>query len=682
MTQPESELNNFSVFIAQTVNETLGQEGGSGFREAAFTREIMDYLSTANETGNVRVCTAIRRNKLGNRQYQINGYGLWDNYETLDIFIAHYQGDGSLYTLPKAGVISDLNLALRYVEHLEKDNFDDLEESSVEREFYDNYLLFKDKLQQIRVILLTDGLVKRDIETTPTQVGGQTITTEIWDLERIFQVWSSQRKREPINFNIREKYGYSIRCLQIDQPAENYTAYICIVPAALLADLYRDYKSRVLEQNVRVYLQNVGKINKEIRKTILEAPGMFMAYNNGISATATSISFDRDERSGNDVIGLIKDLQIVNGAQTTSSLYYARKKDSASLDGIHVQMKITLIPDNRKMERVVSAISKYANSQNKISETDLTSNLPFNIRMEEISRTTWATPLTGNRQTRWYFERVKGQYREEINREHRESAKNAFQERNPSEQVIRKDELARFRHSWHQKPYWVARGSQKNYMHFIEEAKNIEPTRQYFQHTVGIAILFKEAERLYGRKPYAMGDLRYLVVPYSIAWLSHHTNERLDLGRIWKQQHLSQPLEKMLETVLRAINDFLQRKKPNEYALVGEWAKKEECWENISNISARSMGVDLRSIKKLLADADDSETNAIEDAAQIRSVTIEQWEAIENFGKHGGRLSPLEQGAVHNIISRMKKQQPLTEQLIVHGATAFNTYENQRKKKR
>jgi hypothetical protein len=676
------ELSDFSVFISETVGETLRSEGESGFREAAFTREIMEYMADAHETGNVQVCTAIRRNKIGNRLYQINGYGIWDNYETLDFFITDYKGDGSLYTVTKTDVTANFNLAFRYIEHLFKDNFEAVEDSAAEKEFYDNFINFKESLLRIRVILLTDGLVKKYIPANPIAVGQHTIHTEVWDLERIFQLWSSQRRREPIEIDLRNSFGYKIRCLQTDQPSDNYTAYLCVVPAALLADLYDAYGSRVLEQNVRVYLQSVGKINKDIRKTILERPGMFMAYNNGISATVTGISFEKAEVSGENVIGLLRDLQIVNGAQTISSLYYARKKDGGDLCQINVQMKITLIQDSGRMEKIVAAISRYANSQNKVSESDLTSNLAFNIRMEEVSRTTWAAPVTGNRQTRWYFERVKGQYREEMNREHKESAKKAFKERNPPEQVIRKDELSKFHHAWHQEPFWVARGSQKNYMHFIDKVKNVEPTRQYFQHTVAIAILFKEAEKLYGRKPYAMGDLRYLAVPYSIAWLSFHTGGRIDLGRIWKQQQIPAMLIRAMEIALRKVNDFLQRDKPDMYALVSEWAKKEECWQRLKDITPMKMEVNLDKIKALLVTENETGHGSLMDPANILSVPMEKWEIIESFANQTGKLSPLQKGSVRNIINRLRKQKPLTEQLIVHGAAALAIHANHRKNKK
>lgn len=674
MSQTILELNNFAAFLMQEVNDSLRLSGEGGFRESAFTQLVMEYMADANETSNIQICTAVHRNKTGHRLRQMNGYGLWDNYETLDIFIADYKGGGRVYNLEKSRVIASLNLALRYLNYLFKGNFEAIEDSAPEKEFQQNFTSFKGNILRTRIILLTDGVVKKGINFENTKLGDAIAISEIWDLERIYQLWSSQRKREPIEIDIIKKFGQKVRCLSVEQRTDSYTTYLGIVPASLLADLYDVYGSRLLEQNVRVYLQNLGKVNKEIRKTILESPGMFMAYNNGISATATAIVLEKEKQSGHDIIKHIKDLQIVNGGQTTSSIYYARKKDRADLGQIHVQMKITLVHDNKQMEDVVSRISKYANSQNKVSETDLTSNQAFHITLEELSRTTWASPLSGHQQTRWYYERVKGQYKEEINKEHTKARKMAFKYRNPSQQVIRKEEFAKIRNTWCLRPYLVAKGSQKNYLYFIENEGKIEPTRSYFRDTVAIAILFKESEKLYGKKPYTMGDLRYLVVPYSLAWFNHHTGEGMDLEELWKLQYVPRELSTLLKSILLKVNDFFQQNKPREYALIGEWAKQEDCWQALRKLSPKEWEIDFESIKQLLNQGNKNHKYIGNAASNIYSFSIEKLEILESFGRETKKLNSIQVGAVRNVINRLRKQKGLTEQLVSHANEALAIY--------
>jgi hypothetical protein len=164
------------------------------------------------------------------------------------------------------------------------------------------------------------------------------------------------------------------------------------------------------------FLQTKGKVNKGIRTTILTKPTLFFAYNNGIAATASSI--DIQTINGIPHIQKITSLQIVNGGQTTASLAMAllndKKDDSENkIAQISVPMKLSIVNHEKALE-LIPNISRYANSQNKVSESDLWSNHPFHIRMEDFSRRI-KTPATDGKQfgTRWYYERANGQYQQE-----------------------------------------------------------------------------------------------------------------------------------------------------------------------------------------------------------------------------------------------------------------------------
>ena len=77
----------------------------------------------------------------------------------------------------------------------------------------------------------------------------------------------------------------------------DYQAYIAIIPGDCLATMYERFGARLLEQNVRSFLQFAGKINKGIRDTIRTEPHMFLAFNNGLALTADDIVLSEDGRS-------------------------------------------------------------------------------------------------------------------------------------------------------------------------------------------------------------------------------------------------------------------------------------------------------------------------------------------------------------------------------------------------
>src|SRR3546814_9654221 len=106
----------------------------------------------------------------------------------------------------------------------------------------------------------------------------------------------------------------------------------------------------------------------------------------------------------------VVDLQIVNGGQTTASLFHTRKRDKADLSQIFVQLKLSFI-DSLQSETVVPRISEYANTQNRVNAADFFSNHPFHVRMEGFSRRIWAPAQKGaQRETKWFYERARGQY--------------------------------------------------------------------------------------------------------------------------------------------------------------------------------------------------------------------------------------------------------------------------------
>ena len=127
--------------------------------------------------------------------------------------------------------------------------------------------------------------------------------------------------RETIEIDFQQKFSTTIPCIE-SRPSDRYRVYLAIVSGELLAGLYDEYRDRLLEKNVRSFLQVKGSVNKGIRDTLREEPEMFLAYNNGISVTAESVELIRDE-NGKLSIKSIRDMQIVNGGQTTASIFQA-----------------------------------------------------------------------------------------------------------------------------------------------------------------------------------------------------------------------------------------------------------------------------------------------------------------------------------------------------------------------
>lgn len=506
-----NELNKFYQSLMQDVAAMQSGDEDGDTQEQVFTRICEDMLSEAGETENTSL--AYDERDFGKKgQHKINGYAISDNYENVDLFISIYNNAQEIKNISK----NDVDTAAKRISNffrkaIYNDYVNDVAESSEIFEFANtlaNYSELKDNLIRVNAFILTNGEYKGEIPASQS-ISGYTIFYRIIDINFLYKISAQSRVPIELDFDNMDGRQYKIPCLAANIDNADYEAYVAIVPGECLATLYHNYGARLLEQNVRSFLQFTGKINKGIRDTIKNEPHMFLAFNNGIAATADHIELDE---SGH-LIKRINNLQIVNGGQTTASIFNTARKDKADISQIFVQVKLSVIKDPEQYSDIVSRISRYANTQNKVNDADFTANNPALIEIEKFSRFVLA-PVTpeNNMPTCWFFERARGQYKTLRAKEgFTKSRQAAFDLKYPKKQVFSKVELAKYINAWAEVysgksmvvgPHIVVRGNEKNYARFISynlpEIKHIDIA--YFEDAVAKAILFKAADKRYGTK--------------------------------------------------------------------------------------------------------------------------------------------------------------------------------------
>ena len=466
---------------------------------------------------------------------------------------------------------------------------------------------------------------------------------------------------------------------------------MAIVPGECLATLYHNYGARLLEQNVRSFLQFTGKINKGIRDTIKNEPHMFLAFNNGIAATADHIELDE---SGH-LIKRINNLQIVNGGQTTASIFNTARKDKADISQIFVQVKLSVIKAPEQYPDIVSRISKYANTQNKVNDADFTANNPALIEIEKFSRFV-LVPVTpdNNMQTYWFFERASGQYKTLRAKEgFTKSRQAAFDLKYPKKQVFSKVELAKYINTWTEVysgksmvvgPHIVVRGNEKNYARFISynlpEIKHIDIA--YFEDTIAKAILFKAADKRYGTKVSGnqIGEMKQVVVPYTVSLLNIITDGKLDLYKIWRNQSVSTELSDFVYDLMKQVNQFILNESPISHYI--EWAKKEECWQrvkehnwtyNIDDIVADCIDENNPPKRNHRNDTEDAVKERQHQESIVRSIPFALWKKIETWGRETGFLQSHYSSLASDIAYKIKYGRKLLDSDISRGYSIYET---------
>jgi hypothetical protein len=669
-------VEEFYKELFQEIKSTQASEEDGGIQEQIFTQLAIDLLADAGETENARICFDRKEDKLGRTMHKLNGYALSENYETLDLFVTVFKGVEEPFTLTKQEAESSINQVERFFRNaVYKDYIKELEEASEVFDLAHTLAEVKEVrefLSRVNIFVLSNGVFKSDIKANKI-ISGYSIFTRIIDIGYLFNL--SDQTHVPIEINF-ENYGGILPCLESPSENDDYESYLALIPGATLANIYEEYGSRLLEQNVRSFLQFTGKINKGIRKTIKEEPHMFLAFNNGIAATADELSL-QDMPGGGKAIVWAKDFQIVNGGQTTASIYHTWKKDKAEIDKIFVQTKLTVVKKRDNFNEIVNRIAEYANTQNKVSTSDLSSNKPFHVELEKISRSVWAQPVEGsNIQTRWFYERARGQYKNARLKEgFTPSRRKAFDLKNPRNQMITKELLAKYVNTyqeiWNGKrlaigPHVVVRGSQKNYVQFLNYNMPVKPDNVFYEDAVTKAILFKNAEKLYGVSPNAIGDMRYITVPYSLSLLNLKTDYKIDLYKIWKNQSLSEKMKSVLFNLMESVETFIKKNAPG--ALYGEWAKKEECWNAIKE---NDFGIDFNELKsefintatpkrKSITEDEQVKIEIQEEIARIKAIPSQIWNKIETWGNETGELSSYMAGIAFNMAGKVRNNSNIT----------------------
>lgn len=644
----QEDLVAFAATLAEDIRDrALGDATGAQFRENAFVEIVAEHLAEIGMIDNPEIC--YYEGRLGNGIVRLNGYAASDDGERLDLLVALFRDGGSIETVTGDEIARVAGQAARALQSAKRGVHEQMERAS------DAYAMMRrvaDLLASgtadVRVFVLADGLsAVRGVRAT--NVADVNVRFEVYDLRRLLRTMGSGQTREVIDITLADLGIEPIPCIAMPAHGEDYEAYLAIIPGEALYKMYEEFGPRLLEYNVRAFLQATGKVNRGIRDTLRDEPQHFMAYNNGISVTVDEI--ETEQRAGLGlVITKLKGLQIVNGGQTTASIHRARRRDRLDLSAVHVPAKITRLPADR-IEEMVPKISRFANTQNVIQEADFSSNEPFHIALERLSKSIWSP---GER-TRWFYERARGQYRTAMNLEGSTPARlRDFKERTPSSQKFTKTDVAKYFNSWARLPHLVSAGAQKNFVAFMRALRQSrgltwEPDEVFYRDLVAKAILFNAVTRIVRQE--AFPAYRANIVAYLIAYLSHRCSGQLDTEAIWRGQAITAELERLLRSWAAPVADALQQSA--EGRNVTEWCKKEGCWNAVKSLDLPLVEPPV----ELLATGDGEAGAAAlspddrSSAAECMKLTAEQWFAVQAWGRRTGLLKEWQSGIAHTLSS-------------------------------
>lgn len=572
-------------------------DAGGDYARTCFIDRACEVLEEGEEFTEFHICRAHTESRRGG-QVRVDAYSFSPSDGVLNLIVGEYSGAERPEPLMTEEVRRLAQAGMRFLEGSVYDQLADRWDES-----HDAHALSREvfsfassgDLSKVCLYLVTDRPLGLHVPRMPDLALGSTeVNVQVWDIARLARMEASAKGREEIRIDFVAEYGQGIPALAAGIDANSrYESYMCVMPGAVLAALYDRFGGRILEQNVRAFLGEGRKVNKGIRDTLRSEPGMFFAFNNGLTVTASDIELAR-HADGHTEITAASGLQVVNGGQTTASLYWARKA-GIDLSKVHVQMKLSCLPEEG-FEDAVHNIARFANAQNAVSASDLFAGHPYFKRLETISRQTLAPPAkAGEVNSYWYFERTTGSYKVELKRKGAVAAK-AWQLIHPKRQVLSKTDVARFETTFAGLPHIVSSGGQKNIAAFgkiITQAWNTDPEQfdaEYFRRLVARAIMTRALDALIPGQPWYPGSIVRPLTSYTLALMSMRMQAQdlqPDYEAIWRAQKapaafLSEAT-RIASKVLPLLQEIPEEQVRNR--LITEWVKKEACWKRVEDSS-------------------------------------------------------------------------------------------------
>lgn len=590
-------IKSFISEIRDNVSDLLSETGNPAL---SFTKYVQEEMCDKANLGEADICYAVIRNEAGDKVLgEVHGYAISISGETISLFYTIYEPiDGDT---PKLVSADEYNLAINrlqgYYNAAAKGRCNEMEPSAEDYKICKYIYENEEDITNVRLFLITNGTVKNNLKTPKQRINDKAVNFVTWDINRLYTNLHDGMDNLSVDIDLFDDpdYQFKIPFIEMQSTVEKYQTYIAMLPGEFLYNLYENFNTDLLQSNVRFFKGKKG-CNKGIFETLKTKPHRFLAYNNGITATAKDVLTEYNEDRQTGLLKFIENFQILNGGQTTASIYYAKKENPAiDLSTVFVQMKLIVLQENT--EEIHPLITRYSNTQTSVTQSDYSTNNPFNQKLQELSRNIIAPDLTHTGiVSHWYYERVSGQYDQDVSRFKAKADKDKFKSENPPSQKFDKCELGKVYTTWKQHPEIAINGPQKCYKAFIEEFKDTVPDNIFFEDFVAMLMLYRFMNK---KNPVftEFHQIKAQMCLYTLAMLYQVTNGNLSLYKIWQAQCLSQSLKAFINELAQQLYVKLKADQP-ETTTFRDFCKSSKTWEQTKrysfNLNLASIAEDMK----------------------------------------------------------------------------------------
>lgn len=670
-------MSNYLEEIKYAVGDLIAE---SGSPHLAFTQYVLNEMCEKANLGEATTCyAAIHNDATHNVMGEIFGYAKSINGETVCLFYTIYDTASidEPQTIPAEKYHQAIARLQGYYNAAISGRCNEMEPSADDYDIC-KYIYENDEdITNVRLFVISNGTIRQNLKTPKERIKDKTVKYATWDINTIYKNTHSGADHMFVDIDLfdDDDFKFKIPFIEMESPIERYQTYIAMLPGEFVYNLYDNFNTDLLQSNVR-FFKGKNKCNKEIINTLKTKPHRFLAYNNGLTATASDVLIEKTEDQQMGYLRYIENFQILNGGQTTASIYFAKKwNPEIDLNTVFVQMKLIVLQEN--LEDFHPLITKYSNTQTKIDPSDYSTNNPFNQKLQELSRTLIAPDVEekGNI-SHWYYERVSGQYDQDLNRIKDKPDKDKFKSENPISQRFDKKDLGRVYTAWHQHPDISILGPQKCYPEFIKKFENTVPDNIFFEDFVATLIIFRYMEK---KNPVFLEfhQLKAQMTVYTLAMLYHVTNGNISLYKIWQNQDLSDNLKAFVNNLAKQLYEKLSADKPDTVTF-RDFCKSAKTWEATKkytfNLDISSITNDFKTKNEDVARKEMGRNITENERKDVERLGVQFWDGLSRLDTE--LFTELEYQLMQQIVQSFITGKQLTPVQIYEGKQLIKKFED------
>ena len=365
---------NFS-YIEKQINEAIGNESLSAVEKG---RIFLDWtLSYIFDKSDIE----IEENDLIDGVLKCDGpydCGIDASFienDTISIIQTKYLSSNSVEAI--CGFLAQIqHIILEGIDKSVKNDLKDIYNYILEIDSIDIYYVTNDMIREndwkvvIRQVKEVERVIK---ESNPNK----RVKIRILDINNIEDFIDESRSIVPKNFQ-----GTRMKLI-LERYFENKENNTIIAEVSLksLASFIHKKEKYLFYSNIRNFLGKRNKVNKEIEKTYNEDPKKFWFYNNGITIVCDKYDEIKPLKDGGASM-IIETPQIVNGCQTSSTIYSLWKNQSTDKrNNQEGTILIKIIEDINSTKR--KKITRYTNSQTAVTGKDFFALEDFHYQLQK-----------------------------------------------------------------------------------------------------------------------------------------------------------------------------------------------------------------------------------------------------------------------------------------------------------